>query len=96
MATKDAAKATPLEVTRSNVGTLHLEGFDAPYVNLDGETQIRSRLRVGATEYVWHRSMPVQGHSAALPEAVAELQSEGHKLLIAERDDRYLLYLAEQ
>jgi len=96
MATKDAAPASPLEVKRSNVGTLHLEGIEAPYVNLDGEAQIRARLRVGETEYVWHRSMPVQGHSAVLPETVAELRSEGRKLLIAERNDRYLLYLAEQ
>ncbi len=96
MATEDATQAAPLEVTRADIGSLHLEGLDVPYVNLDGEARLRSRLRVGETEYVWDRSMPVRGHSAALPEIVAELRSESRILLIAERNDRYLIYLAEQ
>ena len=96
MAKKDVAEAAPLEINSANIGTLHLDEIDAPYVNLDGEAQIHARLRVGQVEYVWERSMPVQGHSAMLPEAVTQLTAEGRRLLIAERDDRYLLYVAPQ
>ena len=91
MMTEDAA---PLEIERSLIGTLHLDGLEAPYVNLDQQPLIRSRLRVGETEYAYDRSIPVQGHSAVLPEAITQLQSEGQQVLIAERHDRYLLYLA--
>ena len=58
------------------------------------ERGIRSRLRVGDTEYAYERSVPVRGHSAILPEAITQFQSEGQQVLIAERNDRYFVYLA--
>ncbi len=91
MTTEDAA---PLEIERSLIGTLQLDGLEAPYVNLDHQPLIRSRLRVGDTEYAYERSIPVPGHSAILPETITQLQSEGRQVLIAERNDRYLVYLA--
>ena len=91
MTTEDAA---PLEIERSQIGTLHLDGLEAPYVNLDQQPMIRSRLRVGDTEYAYERSVPVRGHSAILPEAITQFQSEGQQVLIAERNDRYFVYLA--
>ncbi|MCH8065022.1 MAG: hypothetical protein IIC90_04255 [Chloroflexi bacterium] len=86
--------AAPLEIERSLIGTLHLDGLDAPYVNLDQQPLIHSRLRVGDTEYAYESSIPVQGHSAVLPEAITQFQSEGRQVLIAERSDRYFIYLA--
>ncbi len=83
-----------LEIKRSLIGTLHLDGLDAPYVNLDQQPLIYHRLRVRNTEYAYERSIPVRGHSAVLPEAITKLQSEGRQVLIAERNDRYLVYLA--
>lgn len=91
MTTEDAA---PLEIERSLIGTLQLDGLEAPYVNLDQQPLIHSRLRVGDTEYAYERSIPVRGHSAILPETITQLQSEGRQVLIAERNDRYLVYLA--
>ena len=86
--------AAPLEIERSLIGTLHLDGLDAPYVNLDQQPLIHARLRVADTEYTYESSIPVQGHSAVLPEAITQFQSEGRQVLIAERSDRYFIYLA--
>ena len=91
MTTEDVA---PLQIERSLIGILHLDGLEAPYVNLDQQPLIHSRLRVGDTEYEYERSIPVRGHSAVLPEAITQYQSEGRQVLVAERSDRYLVYLA--
>ena len=53
-----------------------------------------TRLRVGETEYTYDRSYPIKGHSAVMPGAIAELQAQGRQVLVAERSDRYYVYLA--
>lgn len=84
----------PLQIDGSLIGSLELENADAPYVNLQDQPFIHTRLRVGETEYTYDRSYPIKGHSATLPGAIADLQSEGRRLLVAERNDRYYLYVA--
>ena len=86
------AEAPTLEIELSLMGSLELEGADVAYVNLEHLAVIPSRLRVADAEYTYERSFPIQGHSAVLPEAIAELD-EGRRVLVAERQERYLVYL---
>ncbi len=86
--------APTLEIEHSLVGTLELEGTDATYVNLEQLAAIPTRLRVADVEYAYERSFPIRGHSAVLPEAIAELQDGGKRVVVAERTERYILFVA--
>jgi len=83
-----------LEIDPSLIGTLELAGFGVPYVDLEDEPVVHTRLRVGDTEYAYERSYPVKGHSAVMPGGIAELQAQGRQVLVAERSERYLVYVA--
>ncbi len=74
------------------MGSLELEGANVAYVNLEHVAAIPVRLRVADVEYTYDRSFPIRGHSAVMPEAIAELE-EGQRVLVAERQERYLVYL---
>lgn len=87
-------QTTHLDIDPSLVGTLHLEGLDVQLVNLGDERGVHTRLRVGETEYTYDRSFPIQGHSAVMPAAIAELRREERRLLVAERNNRYYIYVA--
>ena len=89
-----AQEVTHLEVDPSLMGTLELTGFEVPYVDLEDEPFVHTRLRVGGTEYAYDRSFPITGHSAVMPGAIAELQAQGRRVLVAERNERYLVYVA--
>lgn len=84
----------PLEIDRALIGTLELAGAEVPYVDLEAWPFIGSRLAVDGTEYVYNRSFIIQGHSAVMPVAVAELQAQGRNILVVERKDRYYVYVA--
>lgn len=88
------ADAPTLEIEHSLVGTLELEGMDATYVNLERLAVIPTRLRVADVEYAYERSFPIRGHSAVLPQAIAELENDGKRAVVAERADRYILFVA--
>lgn len=90
MATEQAA---PLEIASSRLGRLELEQLSVPYVNLEAEPFVRTRLRIGGAEYTYAQSYPINGHSAVMPSAIAELQAQGRQVLVAERGERYYLYL---
>ncbi len=83
-----------LQINDTHVGVLQLEGFEVPYTQLDDEENIHTNLRVGETQYTYDRSFPMTGHSAVMPAAIAELQAEGRQVLVAERSERYYVYLA--
>jgi len=85
---------THLDVDRSLIGQLDLGEFEVPYVQIDQEPLIHTHLRVGDTEYTYQRSYPIKGHSAVMPGYVAELLQGERKVLVAERDERYYVYLA--
>ena len=87
-------QAEPMEIDASLVGTLGLAGFEVPYVDLEALPEVRSRLLVAGTEYTYERTFPIKGHSAIMPAAIEELQAEGKRILVAERDERYYVYLA--
>ncbi len=88
------ADAPALDIERSLVGTLELEGTNATYVNLEQLATIPTRLRVADVEYAYERSFPVRGHSAVLPEVLAELENGGKRVVVAERAERYILFVA--
>ena len=83
-----------LEIEPSLIGTLELAGFEVPYVDLEDEPFVHTRVRVGDTEYGYERSYPIKGHSAVMPAAIAGLRSQGRRVLVAERSERYLVYVA--
>ncbi len=86
------AEAPTLEVEPSLMGSLELDSGDVPYANLEQVAAIPVRLRVADVEYTYERSFPIRGHSAVLPDAIAELE-EGRRVIVAERQERYLVYL---
>jgi len=89
------AEAAPtLAIDPAEIGSLELEGVVLPYVDLEGAPLVHSWLQLGSTEYTYVRSFPIKGHSAVMPGAMAELQSTGRQVLVAERDERYYVYLA--
>lgn len=87
-------QAEMLVVDRSRVGTLELGGMTVPFVDLEDEPFVSSQLRVGDTEYTYSRSFPIKGHGAVMPGVVSELLAAGRSVLVAERRERYYLYLA--
>ena len=89
-----AQEGAPLEVDPSLIGTLELAGFAVPYVDLQELPFLGTRLAVDDTEYTYNRSFNILGHSAVMPAAVAELQAQGRKILVAQRKDRYYVYVA--
>ncbi len=88
------ASTDALQIDATLVGVLQLEGFEVPYTHLVDEEFVHTNLRVGETEYTYDRSFPLKGHSAVMPAAIAELQAEGRQVLVAERGERYYVYLA--
>jgi hypothetical protein len=83
-----------LDIDRSLIEQLDLGAFEVPLVDMDGFDQVSSHLQLDGTLYSYDRSFPVQGHSAVMPDAVGEVLATGRKVLVAERGERYLLYLA--
>ena len=91
MATEPSA---PLELDESLIGGLDLATASVPHVYLDDEPTVPARLRVGGTIYTYDRSFPILGHSAVMPDAIADLLAEERRILVAEREARYYVYLA--
>ncbi len=89
-----AAAPTHLDIDPSLVGELDLGSFEVPYVNLERAAIAHTHLRVDDTEYVYDRSYPIRGHSAIMPGEVAGFLQQGRRVLVAERSERYYLYLA--
>lgn len=87
-------QAEPLEVDSSLIGTLELAGSEVPYVDLNDWPFIGTRLVVDGAQYTYNRSFIITGHSAVMPQAVAELQAQGHQILVVERQGRYYVYVA--
>ena len=83
-----------LEIDPARIGRLELAEVVVPYVDLRDFPSVCTRLRVGDAEYAYDRSYPIRGGSAVMPAAVVELQAVGRQVLVAERDERYYVYLA--
>ena len=85
----------PLQLDSSQAGELELApDFTVPYVDLNFAPYVHQRIELGGTEYVWQRSFPVKGGSAVMPDYVAEQLAQGKQVLVAERSERYNVYLA--
>jgi hypothetical protein len=83
-----------VDVDVTQLGTLNMDGIWAPYIDLDNADLAPARIRVGNDEYAWESSIIIQGHSAVLPAHIRELRANGKKALIAEREDRYYVYVS--
>ena len=84
----------PLQLDSSALGSLDLGPVTVPYVDLVNAPYVHKRIEVSGTEYVWERTFPVKGGSAVMPDAVSELLANGKQVLVAERGERYYVYLA--
>ena len=85
-------RAIPID--SQELGRLELGEFEVPYIDLEEERAVRNKLSLYDTEYTYVRSFPIQGHSAIMPGAVAELIGQGKRILVAERGNRYYVYVA--
>jgi hypothetical protein len=83
-----------VDVDVTQLGTLNMDGIWAPYIDLDNADLAPARIKIGNDEYAWESSIIIQGHSAVLPAHIRELRASGKKALIAEREDRYYVYVS--
>ena len=71
---------------------LGLDGLLVPRIRMTTYGLPDINIAVGGTEYVYERSYPIKGHSAALPRMIREAMAEGKKPLVIERPDRFYVY----
>jgi hypothetical protein len=84
---------THLDIDPALIGDLDLGEVEVPLIDLGDQPAMHTHLRAGDVEYVYQRSYPIKGHSAVLPAYVAQLRQKGGKVLVAERNERYYVYL---
>ena len=82
-----------MELDPSRLGTLELDGQWVPYVDLYDEAFMPTRIAVGKDEYAFDSSQIIRGHSATLPAKISELRASGKKPMIAERANRYYVFV---
>lgn len=84
----------PLDVSPSAIGVLDLADRDIPYVDLTSAAYPHAVLSVAGLEYTFQRSFPVKGYGAVMPAVIDELLGAGKRILVAERSERYYVYVA--
>lgn len=83
-----------LQLDPTQLGTLGLGDIWVPYIDMVDADFVPSRLRLGNDEYAYHSSVIVQGHSAVLPDRIADLRESGKEALVVERPDRYYIFVS--
>ena len=83
-----------LDINPTDLGTLNMDGMWAPYIDLVGVDFVPTRLKLGGDEYAFESSIIVSGHSAVLPGRIRTIREAGKKAIIAEREDRYYVYVS--
>jgi hypothetical protein len=83
-----------IQIPRSYLGLVEIGDEELPFVDLDEQPYVSSKIEVEGIEYTYERSFPIKGHSAIMPAQVEQLQSQGKRLLVGERNERYYLYSA--
>ena len=82
-----------MDLDPSQLGTLELDGMWVPYIDLYAERFMPARIAVGKDEYAFNSSQIIRGHSATLPAKIRELRAGGKKPMIAERANRYYVFV---
>ncbi len=83
-----------MELDPKDLGTLELDGQWVPYVDLFDEKFIPTRISVGKDEYAFNSSQIIFGHGATLPGKIRDLRASGKKPIIAERANRYYVFVS--
>lgn len=83
-----------MELDPRQLSTLELDGIWVPYIDLYDEKFLPTRIAIGKDEYAFNSSMIIRGHGAVLPAKIRELRASGKKPIIAERDDRYYVFVS--
>jgi hypothetical protein len=83
-----------VKIDPAQLGTLDLEGLWAPYIDLADEEFLPARVTIGDDEYAFESSVIVKGHGAVLPGKIRQLRGAGKKPVIAERADRYYVFVS--
>ena len=83
-----------VELDPKDLGTLELDGQWVPYVDLYDEKFIPTRISVGKDEYAFNSSQIIFGHGATLPGKIRDLRASGKKPIIAERANRYYVFVS--
>ncbi len=82
-----------LEIDPAQLGTLELDGFWVPYIDLNDRDFVPARIEIVADEYAFNRSFNIFGHGAMMPQAIRELRAEGKKPVVVQRGERYYVYV---
>ena len=83
-----------MDIDPAELGTLNMDGMWAPYIDMVDAEFVPTRLMIGADEYAFDSSIIVFGHGAVLPGRIRSLREGGKKAVVAERGDRYYLYVS--
>ena len=82
-----------MELDPNRLGTVEMDGQWVPYVDLYDEPFMPTRIAVGKDEYEFESSQIIFGHGATLPDKIRALRASGKKPIIAERANRYYVFV---
>jgi hypothetical protein len=80
-----------IEVRPETLETLVVDGLELPYVEY-GQLEPGVKLVYEGEDYWYYRTLPLKGYGAVLARYVRELQSQGHKPLLARFFSRIYIY----
>jgi hypothetical protein len=79
------------EVHPDSLETLVAGGYELPYVEY-GQREPALKLVMDGEEYWYFRTLPLKGYGAVLPKYIRELESEGHRPVLARYGTRIYIY----
>lgn len=80
-----------IEVRPENMETLTVAGLDLPYIEY-GQVQPALKLLFAGAEYWYFKTLPLKGYGAVLAGYIRDLESQGHKPLLARFFTRIYIY----
>jgi len=83
-----------LEIDARELGTLDLDGAWVQYIDLHDYSFVPTRFTISEREYGFQSSMVILGHGAVLPGRIRELRESGKQAVVAERGNRYYVYVS--
>lgn len=80
-----------IEVNPDSIEDLYADGREYPYIEY-GNMEPGIKLVHEGDDYWYHKTLPLKGYGAVLTRAISELETEGHKVLLARFGMRIYIY----
>lgn len=79
------------EVNPDRLETLVAGPYELPYIEY-GDVEAAVKLVLDGEDYWYYKTFPLKGYGAVLPRAIAELEAQGHRPLLARYGTRIYVY----